>query len=47
MPQAAAIDLKAIDKSFGPVHANRAVSMTVARGSITGIIGENGAGNPR
>jgi len=39
-----AIELKAIDKSFGPVHANSAVSMTIARGSITGIIGENGAG---
>ncbi len=39
-----AIELKAIDKSFGTVHANRGVSMTVARGSITGIIGENGAG---
>lgn len=39
-----AIELKSIDKSFGTVHANRAVSMTIARGSITGIIGENGAG---
>jgi simple sugar transport system ATP-binding protein len=39
-----AITLKSIDKSFGPVHANRSVSLTIARGSITGIIGENGAG---
>src|SRR5436190_659453 len=39
-----AIELKSIDKSFGTVHANRAVSMTIARGSVTGIIGENGAG---
>ena len=39
-----AIELRSIDKSFGPVHANRGVSMTVALGSITGIIGENGAG---
>ena len=39
-----AIELKSIDKSFGTVHANRAISMTVARGSVTGIIGENGAG---
>jgi ABC-type uncharacterized transport system ATPase subunit len=39
-----AIELRSIDKSFGTVHANRAVSMTVARGSVTGIIGENGAG---
>jgi ABC-type uncharacterized transport system ATPase subunit len=39
-----AIELRSIDKSFGPVRANRNVSMTVAHGSITGIIGENGAG---
>jgi len=39
-----AIELRAIDKSFGPVHANRNVSLTVPHGSITGIIGENGAG---
>src|SRR3954454_7732070 len=41
---APAIELRSIDKSFGPVHANRGVSLAVARGSITGIIGENGAG---
>jgi len=41
---APAIELRSIDKSFGPVHANRGVSLTIARGSITGIIGENGAG---
>ena len=41
---APAIELRSIDKSFGPVHANCGVSLTVARGSITGIIGENGAG---
>src|SRR5437588_4208329 len=40
----AAIELRAIDKSFGAVRANRNVSLSVARGSITGIIGENGAG---
>ena len=39
-----AIELKSINKSFGLVQANRNVSMTIARGSITGIIGENGAG---
>ena len=39
-----AIELRSIDKSFGPVHANRDVSLKIARGSITGIIGENGAG---
>jgi general nucleoside transport system ATP-binding protein len=41
---ASAIELRSINKHFGPVHANRNVSLTVARGSITGIIGENGAG---
>ena len=39
-----AIELIGIDKSFGPVHANRNINLTVARGSIHGIIGENGAG---
>jgi simple sugar transport system ATP-binding protein len=39
-----AIELRAIDKWFGPVHANRGVSLAVASGSITGIVGENGAG---
>ncbi len=43
-PAPPAIELRSIDKSFGPVHANRAVSMAIARSSITGIIGENGAG---
>jgi ABC-type uncharacterized transport system ATPase subunit len=41
---APAIELKAIDKSFGPVHANKAIDLTVERGTIHGIIGENGAG---
>jgi simple sugar transport system ATP-binding protein len=39
-----AIELRAVDKWFGPVHANCAVSLSVARGSITGVVGENGAG---
>ncbi|MBI3452630.1 MAG: ABC transporter ATP-binding protein [Rhodospirillales bacterium] len=39
-----AIELRSIDKSFGPVHANCDVSLSIAKGSITGIIGENGAG---
>jgi simple sugar transport system ATP-binding protein len=41
---APALELRGIDKRFGAVHANRAVSLTVARGSIHGLIGENGAG---
>ncbi|MEM8915776.1 MAG: ABC transporter ATP-binding protein, partial [Pseudomonadota bacterium] len=31
-------------KHFGPVHANKDVSMAVPKGSVHGIIGENGAG---
>ncbi|HRD86342.1 MAG TPA: ATP-binding cassette domain-containing protein, partial [Rubrivivax sp.] len=33
-----------IEKRFGAVHANRAVDLTVPRGTIHGIVGENGAG---
>jgi simple sugar transport system ATP-binding protein len=40
----AAIELRGIDKAFGAVRANRQVDLTVAKGSIHGIIGENGAG---
>lgn len=39
-----AIELRAINKHFGPVHANKNISMTVPKGTIHGIIGENGAG---
>ena len=40
----AAIELKNINKRFGPVQANRDVSLNVESGTIHGIIGENGAG---
>lgn len=39
-----AIELLGIDKHFGPVHANKDISLTVEPGTIHGIIGENGAG---
>jgi general nucleoside transport system ATP-binding protein len=39
-----ALDLIGIDKRFGAVHANKAVDLTVAKGSVHGIVGENGAG---
>jgi len=39
-----AIALSGINKSFGPVHANRDINLEVSRGTIHGIIGENGAG---
>jgi simple sugar transport system ATP-binding protein len=41
---APAIELRGISKAFGPVQANRDISISVARGTIHGIIGENGAG---
>ncbi len=39
-----AIELIAIDKRFGAVHANKNINLNVAKGSIHGVIGENGAG---
>ncbi|MQQ09197.1 ATP-binding cassette domain-containing protein [Epibacterium sp. SM1979] len=41
---APAIELKSISKSFGPVQANKDISIRVQPGTIHGIIGENGAG---
>ncbi|APX91115.1 heme ABC transporter ATP-binding protein [Brevirhabdus pacifica] len=39
-----AIELRGISKAFGPVQANRDISLKVMPGTIHGIIGENGAG---
>lgn len=39
-----AIELNGISKSFGPVEANKDISIRVMPGTIHGIIGENGAG---
>lgn len=39
-----AIELRGIDKRFGPVHANKYIDMKVEKGTIHGIVGENGAG---
>ncbi|VCU61692.1 Predicted nucleoside ABC transporter, ATP-binding component [Tritonibacter mobilis] len=41
---APAIELKGISKAFGPVQANKDISIRVEPGTIHGIIGENGAG---
>ena len=41
---ASAIELRGISKAFGPVQANKDISINVAKGSVHGIIGENGAG---
>ena len=43
-PAPLAIELRGISKAFGPVQANKDISIQVAKGSIHGIIGENGAG---
>ena len=45
---APAIELKGISKAFGPVQANKDISIRVMPGTIHGIIGENayiGAGS--
>lgn len=41
---APAIELKGISKAFGPVQANKEISLSVNKGAIHGIVGENGAG---
>ena len=38
------VELRGIHKSFGPVQANRAITMTIEPGTIFGLLGENGAG---
>ncbi|MGR3782138.1 MAG: ABC transporter ATP-binding protein [Albimonas sp.] len=43
-PGAPAIELVGVNKSFGPVHANKDIALKVEPGTIHGIIGENGAG---
>src|SRR3954471_10560622 len=42
--QPPALELGNVNKWFGTNHANKDVSLTVRRGSIHGVIGENGAG---
>ena len=39
-----AVQFRDICKAFGPVQANADVNLTIAKGSIHGVIGENGAG---
>jgi ABC-type branched-subunit amino acid transport system ATPase component len=38
------IEVRGVTKAFGGVVANRDVSLTVERGTITGLIGPNGSG---
>ncbi|MCH2094377.1 MAG: ABC transporter ATP-binding protein [Rhodobacteraceae bacterium] len=44
MSKEPAIELRGISKAFGPVQANKDISISVMPGTIHGIIGENGAG---
>ena len=39
-----AVAMRHIEKRFGAVHANRDVHLSVAAGTVHGIVGENGAG---
>src|SRR5512135_555616 len=38
------VELRDIHKTFGPVYANKGLSMAIPSGEILGILGENGAG---
>ena len=38
------VELRAVDKHFGGVHALREIDLQVMTGSIHGLVGENGAG---
>ena len=42
--QSIAIEVKALDKQFGPIHAVRDISFTVRHGEVLGFLGPNGAG---
>jgi len=41
---ATAIEVRDVSKAYGGVQANKSVTLSVARGSITGLIGPNGSG---
>ncbi len=40
----AILEIRGLNKYFGPTHANRDIDFTLKRGEIRGLIGENGSG---
>ncbi|MGH3834905.1 MAG: ATP-binding cassette domain-containing protein [Pseudonocardiaceae bacterium] len=38
------LELKEVNKSFGPVQVLRDVDLTIRRGTVTALVGDNGAG---
>ena len=38
------VEMKNIEKFYGRVHALRDVNITIRRGEIVGLLGDNGAG---
>jgi len=38
------LELRAVDKSFGPVDVLRSVNLTARAGEVTALVGDNGAG---
>ena len=44
MNQPIALELRGVSKFFGPVIANNKVDLTVLKGEILAVLGENGCG---
>ena len=40
----ALVEMRGIEKHYGPVHALRDVNLSIAKGEILGLLGDNGAG---
>ena len=38
------LEIRGLNKRFGPTHANKDIDLTLKRGEIRGLIGENGSG---